>query len=107
MTDTRLAAMQGVVEVARKTLEDAPNYSIEAARRTSLWQALRSLDALPAPTPGEAVEVYGVIKNDAGVIYIIDHSLEGGYAGHVIANVTARVPLPTVPSVTADVEVTP
>jgi hypothetical protein len=49
----RLAALEAVAEVARKTLEDAPNYSIEAARRTSLWQALRSLDAIPAPTPGQ------------------------------------------------------
>jgi hypothetical protein len=38
---------------------------------------------------------------------MIDHSLQDGYAGHVIANVTARVLLPTVPTITVTLEVKP
>ena len=101
----RMKLLEAVAEAARADMGEW-SVTTRQALQTAL-DALAALDALPAPTPGETVEVYGVIKNDDGVIYIIDHSLEGGYAGHVIANVTARVPLPTVPSVTADVEVTP
>lgn len=105
MTDnTRLAAMEAVAEAARvwcraKARTDEMHYAMVGA--------LAALDAFPAQPPGETVEVYGVIKDDDGVIYMIDHSLQDGYAGHVIANVTARVLLPAVPTITADVEVTP
>ena len=101
----RMKLLEAVAEAARADMGEW-SVTTRQALQTAL-DALAALDALPAPTPGETVEVYGVIKNDDGVIYIIDHSLEGGYAGHVIANVTARVLLPAVPTITADVEVTP
>jgi hypothetical protein len=109
----RLAALEAVAEAAanyrKARLNNDPDM-IVISKRSQLYNALYALyalDALPAQPPGETVEVYGVIKDDDGVIYMIDHSLQDGYAGHVIANVTARVLLPTVPTITVTLEVKP
>ena len=109
MTDTRLAAMQAVVEAARA---DMGEWSVST--RQALQAALDALDALPAQPAGETVEVRAHVRlsNDGGA-YIVSGmgALNGNWTeprpGGAFATLTARVPLPAVPSVTANVEVTP
>ena len=105
MTDTRLAAMQAVVEAARA---DMGEWSVST--RQALQAALDALDALPAQPAGETVEVRAHVYLDLAdggfVIHEAGYEVSPRYRRHV-ATLTARVPLPAVPSVTANVEVTP
>jgi hypothetical protein len=105
MTDTRLAAMQAVVEAARA---DMGEWSVST--RQALQAALAALDALSAQPAGETVEVRAHVYLDLAdggfVIHEAGYEVSPRYRRHV-ATLTARVLLPTVPTITADVEVTP
>ena len=105
MTDTRLAAMQAAVDAARADMGD---WSV--ATTQALQAALAALDALPAQPAGETVEVRAHVYLDLAdggfVIHEAGYEVSPRYRRHV-ATLTARVLLPTVPTITADVEVTP
>jgi len=105
---TELEALRAVVEAARCIRRPVPGEEGMIVKRSSvaaLTKIIAALDAIPAPQPaGETVEVRGVVKNDEGTIYIIDHSLADEYSGHVIATITARVAVPVVPVIAATVE---
>lgn len=73
-------------------------------------RAYRTFLALPAQPQGETVEVRAHVYLDLAdggfVIHEAGNEVSPRYRRHV-ATLTARVPLPVVPTITADVEVTP
>ncbi len=120
MTDTRLDALEAVAEKAAAFHQSmlAPIGSMKegylARAREELEDAFSALNALPAQPAGETVDVQAHVRlsNDGGA-YIVSGmgALNGNWTeprpGGAFATLTARVPLPAVPSVTANVEVTP
>ena len=109
MTDnTRLAALETVAEAAR-VLAYRVKHGLPLLDARCKVQA--TLDALPAdPARGKVVEVRAHVYLDLAdggfVIHEAGYEVSPRYRRHV-ATLTARVLLPTVPTITADVEVTP
>lgn len=99
--------LEAVVEAARETVR-------EIGGTDGLFEALRELrhfDAhQPQPAAGETVEVRAYVRpsNDGGA-YIVSGmgALDGRWIepapGSAYAILTARVPLPTVPTIVAEV----
>jgi hypothetical protein len=115
MTD-RMALLEAVAEAARE-YRDAQNITALNTARDKMIAALAALDALPAEPAGETVEVYGAIRADPkgyveGRVFRYGKdarrmSREGGSTenGPIVGVFfTARVPLPTIPTVAARVE---
>ncbi len=114
MTNTRLAALEAVAEAVRvwSRTRNGTEQNHDAVLR--ILARLATLDAPPAQPPGKTVDVQAHVRlsNDGGA-YIVSGmgALNGNWTeprpGGAFATLTARVPLPAVPSVTANVEVTP
>jgi hypothetical protein len=111
MTPERQKALEAVAEAARQ-VACAPN--VAGLLIDALRHKLDALDALPPDpaTAGEVVEVRAVVKRDrnTGRLFTFGRTGEtdvalvnwcNGY--EVVCFLTARVPLPTVPTVDATV----
>ena len=118
---TEESLMRAVVEAAREWRDHYGNSAavsydrgVEAmqARRNlaAAVDALAALDAHRAEPAGEVVEVVAHVRlNDARNAYIVSGmgALNGRWQeearGNTIATLTARVPLPTIPTIAAEV----
>jgi hypothetical protein len=120
---SRLEALEQVAEAAAilahscgvirgKTPEDDDIYTVELDHIRELNVALAALDALPPPQPpGETVEVRAVVwghrRFNQYTIMKADHDTSPNAFDpewQKAATITARVPLPTIPTITATVE---
>ena len=115
MTD-RMAALERVAEAAREMQMWQPDRMTQPSAAYSAWgklnnalDALRFAPALPAEPVGETVDVrVGLWRNPhnnrlhAEIIDGADDAESGAWKR--IATITARVPLPTIPTVAARVE---
>ena len=118
MTD-RMAALERVAEAARASYRDPHIYRSVEERQAEMREivaALDALDALPAEPVGEAVEVMAaVLVNADGAPSLCDMTSSGQSSRLAlnswlrngfqhIATITARVPIPVIPTVAAKVE---
>ena len=112
---TRLEALEKVAEAARGVFLRHDDMAQKRWRYGVLSDALSAFDALPQPPPpGETVEVRAVVYRDDedGCLVVSGwQKLDGSWTwpgdgdqGPHIATITARVPLPTIPTITAIVE---
>ena len=104
MTD-RMAALERVAEAARQMHVTRTSDGLAAA--IVLRAALDALDALPAEPVGETVEVRAGVYRDRVDNRLCVSDLDEDFHPadfERIATITARVPLPAIPTVAARVE---
>ena len=116
-TPTRLALLEAVAEAAalwRNPANTGHSYILAVAALTRAVDALRTHDAAQpaAEVAGEWIEITAYVRlDDTRRAYIVSGmgALSGRWqekpTGNTIATITARVPLPSIPVIAADVEV--
>jgi hypothetical protein len=105
MTPARIAALEAVAEAARVHKAAWAGDGPAQFARERLHAAVAALDALPAvPEPqtvGETVEVRAAVMMHHGDVFPVSIGEMGAYEGTHIATITARVPIPTIPTIRA------